>query len=207
MASLERRGDRFRLIFRYAGQKHQVAIKTTDEQEAQDVLERAERKLELLSQGDLTLPEDADIATFVLTDGRRAEKPSPVQRLTLEDAFKDYQSARQSIEATTLTTIKIHLAHVSRILKPRTQLRKLSFDSLQHYVNCRQDEGASPVTVRKEITSLCGVWAWATRSGKVSGVFPNRGLEYPSNLKVVGGDHAILSDLKKLRRQLCFRGT
>ena len=178
MASLERRGDRYRLVFRYAGQKHQVALKTTDEREAEDLLNRVERKLELLANGEVSLPDGGDISTFVVTDGRRAEKPSTVLRLTLDDAFQEYQAARQSVEPTTLTTIKIHLAHVSRILKARTQLRKLSFDSLQHYVNRRQEEGASPVTVRKEITSLCGVWAWASRSDKVTGVFPNRGLEY-----------------------------
>jgi len=178
MASLERRGDRYRLVFRYAGQKHQVALKTTDEQEADDLLARVERKLELLANGELSLPDGGDISTFVVTDGRRAEKLAAIPRFTLEDAFKEYQAARRSIEATSLTTIKIHLAHFSRILKPRTQLHKLTFDSLQHYVNSRQDEGASPVTVRKEITSLCGVWAWALRSDKVTGVFPNRGLEY-----------------------------
>jgi integrase len=35
MASLERRGNRFRVIFRLGGQKHQVSVKATDEKDAE----------------------------------------------------------------------------------------------------------------------------------------------------------------------------
>jgi PleD family two-component response regulator len=48
MASLEIRSERYRIIFRYGGQKFHHSLKTTDRKEAEGCLARLEENLRLL---------------------------------------------------------------------------------------------------------------------------------------------------------------
>ena len=77
MASLERRGKKFRLVFRYAGRKFQHPLRTGSEREATACLERVEENIRLLERGRLELPPDADLPTFLLSDGRLNGPPVP----------------------------------------------------------------------------------------------------------------------------------
>jgi hypothetical protein len=70
MASLERRSERFRIVFRFAGRKFQHALKTSKEGEARSCLARLEENLRLLERGRLVLPPAADLPTFLLSDGQ-----------------------------------------------------------------------------------------------------------------------------------------
>src|SRR5262245_9866927 len=54
MASLERRGNRFRVIFRLGGRKHHVNVKATDEKDAEAYRVRLEENLRLVERGRLT---------------------------------------------------------------------------------------------------------------------------------------------------------
>src|SRR5262245_36642901 len=56
MASLEQRGSKFRLVFRYGGQKYQHPLKTHDPTEAEECRCRLEENLRLLRRGRLALP-------------------------------------------------------------------------------------------------------------------------------------------------------
>jgi hypothetical protein len=69
MASFEQRAGRFRIVFRYAGQKFNRSIKTTNEKDSRGTLARLEDNLRRLGLGALLLPEAADIVTFLLSDG------------------------------------------------------------------------------------------------------------------------------------------
>jgi hypothetical protein len=69
MASFEQRAGRFRIVFRYAGQKFNRPIKTTNEKNTRGTLARLEDNLRRLGLGALLLPEAADIVTFLLSDG------------------------------------------------------------------------------------------------------------------------------------------
>lgn len=61
---------------------------------------------------------------------------------------------------------------------------RLAFADLQRYVDARFKEIGkrgrlnSPVTIRKERTSLSGVWAWATRMSLGKTAFPNKELRH-----------------------------
>src|SRR5262249_9323907 len=91
MASLELRSERYRIVFYYGGAKFQQTLKTSDPGEAEGCRARLEENLRLLERGRLQLPPDADLPTFLLSDGKVAAKP-PVATavLTLEDLCKSY---------------------------------------------------------------------------------------------------------------------
>ncbi len=74
MASLELRSDRFRIVFRIGGRKLHASLKTTDRKEAEGCLARLEENLRLVERGRLIPPPDADIPTFLLSDGKIAER-------------------------------------------------------------------------------------------------------------------------------------
>src|SRR5437763_13596364 len=76
MATLERRGRRFRLIFYFAGRRHAASIKTADLREAEAAAGSAGRTLMLIQQGVLTPPPGADLVAFVLSGGRAAQWPT-----------------------------------------------------------------------------------------------------------------------------------
>src|SRR5437773_2142166 len=91
MASLELRSDRFRIVFRVGGKKLNASLKTTDHREAEGCLARLEENLRLMERGRLVPPPDADIPTFLLSDGKVAEKLRlPEQPLTLEEVTRRY---------------------------------------------------------------------------------------------------------------------
>src|SRR2546423_10071620 len=70
MASLEFRSNRYRLGFRFGGKKYQHPLKTSNQREAEGCLGRLEENLRLLERGRLELPPDADLADFLLSDGK-----------------------------------------------------------------------------------------------------------------------------------------
>ncbi len=74
MASLELRSDRFRIVFRIGGKKLYASLKTTDRKEAEGCMARLEENLRLVERGRLIPPPDADIPTFLLSDGKVAER-------------------------------------------------------------------------------------------------------------------------------------
>lgn len=50
---------------------------------------------------------------------------------------------------------------------------------MQRHVERRAGLDISPVTIRKEITTLRTAWHWAVQTGLLSGDYPNKGLVYP----------------------------
>jgi len=73
---------------------------------------------------------------------------------------------------------------LKKVLGESLRVRSLTRDDLQRYINARAKKKGrhgktlSPVTIRKEVTTLSGIWTWAMAGGKV-GPFPNKGLKYP----------------------------
>lgn len=188
MASLERRADRFRVVFRYAGRKFQHPLGTGEEREALSCLHRLEENLRLLERGRLELPPDADLALFLLSDGKMSGPPQPAQApLTLEELAKKYAEVHSNgaLEANSLETIAMHLRHFRRTLGDGFLVARLRQDDLQGHLNRRSKEKGirkrrlSPATLRKEVSSLRAVWNWAVRAGLLTAPYPNRGLVYP----------------------------
>ncbi len=92
MAWIERRGEKFRIKFRYGGRNFQVPLGTDDQREAGRDLVRFEENLRLLVRGRLALSEGADVGRFLLSDGRLDKKPVVRASLTLCALFERYES-------------------------------------------------------------------------------------------------------------------
>lgn len=186
MAWLEQRGNQYHLGIRFGSQKLKRSLQTNDPKEAQDLLDRVDRRLKLIDQGDLVIPSDADLLTFLLSDGKLVRPVEVSAGLTLGDLCQRYLDAlpRGTLEANTVYTLKIHLSHLKDVLGERFRADRLTFADLQRYVDTRSKEigkrgkPISPVTIKKELTSFSGVWTWAIRMCLVKTAFPNKGLRY-----------------------------
>lgn len=187
MAWLEQRGKLFHLAFRIGDRKFKKSLKTANPNDAASMATRIERRLALIEQGDLSIPPDADLMTFLLSDGKLARPVELTGGITLKTLCDQYLDAlpNGSLESNTVYTLKIHLNHLKQVLGERLAVDRLTFAGLQRYVDARSRQAGrhgksvSAVTIKKELTSLSGVWTWAVRMGFVKGTFPNKGLRYP----------------------------
>jgi integrase len=189
MASIEQRGNRFRIIFRYAGKRYAGALKTTKRREAEALVGVVDRALQHLEQGVLDLPPDTDLLTFVLSGGKRTDKPRPAPTpiVTFGELRDRYLRAHGNgaLEDNSLATIQMHLRHFEETLAADFPMPKLALEHLQQHLDRRAKEKGhhgrpiSAVTLRKEVASLRACWNWGVAANYLSGRFPNRGLRYP----------------------------
>ena len=63
----------YKVCFRFRGRPYKKSLKTADREDAEIILGGVKRTLLRLEQNLLDLPPEADILTFVLSDGRLAE--------------------------------------------------------------------------------------------------------------------------------------
>ena len=182
MAWLEKRGETFRIQFRFGGRSHQVAVKTRDEATARRCLSRFEDILWDVHRGRLHIPAGADIGLFLLSDGRIETRPEPPasdetdvkSAITVADLFRLYQTQLTpgAKESNTLRCEAIHLRHLARVLGPGLALAAVGTTTIQRYVDARVTERyrgrpINPVTVRKEVATFITVWNWGQRRDHV----------------------------------------
>jgi integrase len=186
MAWLERRGERFRLVFRFRGSRFHVNLKATDPKEADGCRARLEENLRLVERGRMTVPAGADLGLFLLTDGK-LEQPVSVNRpVRLAEVFESYrtQFTAGAKEAITREMEDVHLNHLARIIGGETSIAAMTAASIQQFVDARSKElhrghPVKPKTVRKAIATLRFVWNWANRRGLVPTKFPDVVLDFP----------------------------
>ncbi|MEW4566008.1 site-specific integrase [Bremerella sp. JC770] len=190
MASLELRGKKYAVIFRFGGLKFSRSLKTSSEVEARSRLSRLEENLRLVEAGRLILPDDADPATFLLSDGNINQKPR-LRRLTIGELFEKFflDLPENTLEKNTLGTMKIHQRHLVRKLGEKFDVPRLSLADLQGYVRERSQEDGQrgkkigAATIKKEIATFRVVWNWAMDHKLVTGPFPNKGLRMPKTVE------------------------
>ena len=66
---------RFKVCFRWGGRQYKKTVKTTDPEEADAIRVRLEENIALMERGRLEAPPDADLATFLLSDGKLTQRP------------------------------------------------------------------------------------------------------------------------------------
>jgi hypothetical protein len=82
MAWLEHEpSGQYHIAFRYGRQKFKRSLRTDCAQDAEQLRSRVERQLHLLATGDILLPDQADLPTFLLTNGTRSQPLSHRPRL------------------------------------------------------------------------------------------------------------------------------
>ena len=191
MASIQLRGDSYRVIFRFRGKQRFVTLGRVPVAEAEAKAAQVGYLLMRLDQGLIELPADRDVVDFVLRDGKPAalgavNPPTPARAVTLADLRDRYLATRgEALEARTLDTARLHFKHLCAILGHGYPIRELTLADLQAYVDRRGKQKTragtrlSPVTVRKEVVTLRTAWNWGERMGLVSGRYPYAGLSYP----------------------------
>src|SRR5437762_10910375 len=75
MAFAEKRGDWFRIVFRFGGTRYRHTLKTNDAEVADSVAGGVKRTLMLLEQRALRIPEGGDVLSFVLSGGQILNAP------------------------------------------------------------------------------------------------------------------------------------
>jgi len=178
---------RYHVAFRFGDRKFKRSLSTRSKGQAETRLARLEETIRLVESGRLEIPIDAEVATFLLSDGKLNGKPRIKKSLTLAGLFGDYRGSlpEDSLESGTIYTTNIHINHLLRILGPRFGPRRLTLGDLQRYVERRSKEknrkgtSISPTTIKKELATFSAVWKWAKRAGHVKVDFPNEGLKYP----------------------------
>jgi hypothetical protein len=189
MASLQQDpSGNFHICFCFGGKRFKRSLKTTSKRKADATCTRLDENIRLVDAGRLTLPDDADPATFLLSDGKLDSKPRLRKTIRLGGLCDEYKKSMPegALENGSLLTVEIHMRHVMRILGANKSLSELNASDLQHYVTSRSKEPGltgtvSAVTIRKEVTTLGSLWNWAASQGFVSLVFPRNGLIFPKH--------------------------
>jgi len=182
MAALQCRNEFWRLLFRHDGKQYSFPIGTVPKAEALTWKGRIEHTLMRLEQGYYEWPPGVSIIDFLKYDGKPPVDPALSVRkdTTLAELSAAYLAtvSNGAIEANTLATVKIHLAHFETTLGKRFILSGLTLGKLQGHVD-RRVPSVSPVTVKKEVASFGCAWNWGRRGKLVQGEFPSSGLVYP----------------------------
>ncbi|MFO0935130.1 MAG: site-specific integrase [Gemmataceae bacterium] len=186
MASIEKRGNRFRIVFRLGNEKHFASLKTAERREAESCLSRLEENLRMVERGRLVIPDNADPGIFLLTDGKLVQKVKYDTVMTFSGLAEKYRSTFtvDAKEKNTLTTERIHMKHFEKFFGAKTLLTQISNATVQGYIASRTDskyreKPIRPQTIKKEIATLKFVWNWAQRNGYVTATFPGTILVYP----------------------------
>ena len=185
MASLQERNGSYRVLFCHNGKQYTFTIGKVDPDEAENKVKQVEYLLMRLRQQLIELPDGIDVVTFIEHDGKPPETGptltnAPRQVVTLGLLKDRYLTtyANGTIEANSLDTCKLHLGHFVRVLGSGLPLGDLSLAKLQDYADHRSKAKISPVTIRKEVSTLRAAWNWGKPMGLTVGSFPNHGLRY-----------------------------
>lgn len=186
MASFQERTGTYRVIFRFHGKQHFVMIGKVSPEEAEAKAAQVDYLLMRIKQGLIELPTGVGIAEFVQHDGKPSASATPVsasrQALTLGTLRDRFLTTRATgREKSRLYTAGIHFGHLVTSLGERFPPAGLGQADLQRHVERRAGLGISPVTIKKELSTLRTAWYWAVHSGLLTGDYPNHGLVYPKD--------------------------
>lgn len=185
MAWIEKRGKRFRLLFRLNNEKYTIGLKVTDPKEADACLARVEENLRMVERGRLTVPDGADLALFLLSDGRLDKKIRVARAVRLSEVFESYRTTFTvgAKEKITRKMEDIHLNHLLRLIGD-VPVAEVTAGTVQKFVDARSSEThrgqtVKPKTVRKAVATLRFVLNWSARQGHSSTKFPEVYLSFP----------------------------
>jgi integrase len=187
MATIEQRGESFRVIFKFCGRRFTRSLKTKNRKAAAASVARLEDNLRRVELGLLTPPDGADLPAFLLSDGQAMSRPTLAAIETLESLLAKYFTSlpEGALEDSTIRGMQVHRGHLLRVLGKKFLIQGLEAPHLQGYIEARSAAAGSHgrkisgATIKKEIVTLRTVWNWSIHMGFVRRPFPNRGLKYP----------------------------
>jgi len=198
MASLENRTGYYNVVFRFGGRKYTRSLGTNSEQEAERLRANLEQTIRDIKSGRLVLPSDADVATFLLSDGKLTQPldaPSATDgtrevQLSLRELFTTFfdQLPEGSLEPSTVSQMQTHRNNLLRVLGDGVLVDKIKLETLDDYTRLRSLEPGhkgqmvAASTIKKELGTLRRVWRWAKKREKVTSELPEiRDIELPKS--------------------------
>lgn len=196
MASLENRSGHYHVVFRFGGKKFTRSLETDNEREADRLRTNLEQTIRDVKSGRMVIPDDADIATFLLSDGKltdqvvieTVEERREEVALTLRALFTSFTDKlpEGALEENTLDTMSTHRDHLIRILGAEIFVESIDLNSIDKYVKQRSKESGirgrkvSSTTMRKELVTLLRVWNWGQKRKLIGTDFPDLSdVEFP----------------------------
>ena len=187
MASIQKKGESFYCQFCYLGRRYTVTVGPVSEDEAEAFRGKADYLLLRIRQGFVRVPPGVAITDFILRDGQVPEPEKVAAEPTTFRQFKErYLDTHRdgAMEASSLSTVAMHLNHFGRTLGDGFPLQQLTLADLQRHVSQRakkkyRGKPLSPVTLKKETATFRAAWNWAALNDLVQGAFPSKGLVYP----------------------------
>ncbi len=174
MASLEKRPHGFRVVFMFRGEKHARSLQTKDPKQAKSTLARMEDTLRRIELGTLQVPDGADIATFLLSDGILAAKPRNEKPITLTQIFDEYFAnlPAGANEATTIDGMRLHQRHLERLLGAEFHVQRLTVSDLQGFIEKRSKEkgirgNVTATTIKKALVTFRTIWRWGMMTDRL----------------------------------------
>lgn len=181
------KSETFHVRFRFGGTKYRRSLKTKTRKIAETRLHRLEENIRLVESGRLVIPSGADVAAFLLSDGKLNGPIRTVRGMDISTMFSEFLRSlpKGTLEQTTLRCIGTHRRHIERILGATSSVEQLSVRKLQRYVTKRSEEPGlrghtvGTGTIRREMKTLSMVWQWAVDNKHIEGVCPKQGIRYP----------------------------
>ena len=109
----------YQICFRFGEERIKRSARTRDERKALTLAGRVEENLDLVQRGRLTVPDDADLFSFLISDGHvDGSKPKRKKSLQVSDLYGRYEAGlpKDALGPETLRITGIHMGHVVRIL-------------------------------------------------------------------------------------------
>src|SRR5688572_26513126 len=135
---LDASGNYF-VCFRIGDKRFKRSLKTDSVSEANRLVARLEENLGYIERGRMAIPADADLVTFLLSDGKVNGQVTAPEQVTLRGIFTRYFAAIPDggLEQSTIDGMTIHQHHLERHLGHTFPIRTLTADVLQEYVKKR----------------------------------------------------------------------
>lgn len=152
-----RRGD-YSVKWWYQGRQYKASIGRASPTLARLTKAVVEDTLSRLRLRLVTIPDDADVRTFILTGCVWTQPAKSVPRATFSELADTFLKAHKG-HASTRRTLGIHLGHLIRILPEAARAGEREVSA---YAERRLAEGMRPHTVRKELRTLLQALRWGT---------------------------------------------
>lgn len=191
MATIQKRNESYRILFRYRGKRHTLKLGKVSRDEAESKANQIDYLLMRIKQKLLVVPPAVSIKDFMLHDGRFSDpvdNEPATQQISFGEFRDKYLSTHRNgaLEQNSLGTLEIHLRHIQRSLGEDFPLQELRPSDLQGHIDRRvskklRGKHISSATLKKELGSFRTAWNWGVHMGLVQGPFPNKGLVYPKH--------------------------
>ena len=170
----------WQVVFRWEGEQYKRTAQTKKKKDAETLAGRVDDTIKMLRTGHLSMPEDADAASWILSHGQQAKQRSTngKQRSQPFGTICDLYFADQKDKAgTTLSGETTHIGHLKRLLRESRPLAHINVTTMQRYVNKRSAEKwrKKPIsgrTIHKELVTFRQIWKWARLRGYAKGPCP-----------------------------------